>query len=138
VPHPTNFDNYDINDLEDLIEDIEIAELKNMMEAQVKRWEENSKRNEEYLKEIMREREKQMEEVEEFLKKHLEPIESIKNVKEELIIQKSMIESLKKMIFEFLIRMENLLNNREMQNRDNSVDKPMEEVKSEPSRLGFF
>jgi DNA repair exonuclease SbcCD ATPase subunit len=134
VPNPTNFDAYDIN----YLENIEIDELKSIMEAQVKRWEENSKRNEEYLKEIKREREKQMEEVEEFLKKHLEPIESIKNVKDELITQKSMIESLKKMIFEFLTRMENLLNSREMQNRDNSVDKPMEEVKSEPSRLGFF
>lgn len=134
MPNPTNFDAYDINDLED----IEIAELKSMMEAQVKRWEENSKRNEEYLKEIRREREKQMEEVEEFLKKHLEPIESIKNVKDELITQKSMIESLKKMIFEFLTRMENLLNSREIHNRDNSVDKPMEEVKNEPRRLGFF
>jgi len=138
VANPINFDAYDIAVNDDDLEDIEIVELKIRFEVQRKRWEEDIKRNEEYLKEIRREREKKMEEVEEFLKKHLEPMESIKNVKDELITQKSIIESLKKMIFELLTRMENLLNSREMQNRDNSVNKPMEEVKSEPSRLGFF
>lgn len=138
MANPINFDAYDIAVNDDDLEDIEIVELKIRFEVQRKRWEEDIKRNEEYLKEIRREREKKMEEVEEFLKKHLEPMESIKNVKDELITQKSIIESLKKMIFELLTRMENLLNSREMQNRDNSVNKPMEEVKSEPSRLGFF
>jgi hypothetical protein len=67
----------------------------------------------------------------------IDSLDYVKNVKNELIAQKTVIKSLQEMIFELLKRIENLLNNKEVQNRDNSVNIQMEEI-TEPRRLGFF
>jgi septal ring factor EnvC (AmiA/AmiB activator) len=130
------------------IENIIIDELINegILKKEDKRSEENDKRREEnrkYREEFDTRMEEGQKRMEKLLKKYdktdkeIINVNEIKIIKHELITQKTVIESLQKMIFELLKRIENLLNNKEVQNSDNSVNIQMEEI-TKPRQLGFF
>ena len=146
--------------IDELINEGILKKNEGILKKEDKRSEENDKPREENIKhreefdklreENRKDREefdKKMEEgqrrMEKLLKKYdktdeeIITVNEIKIIKHELIAQKTVIESLQKIIFELLKRIENLLNNKEVQNSDNSVNIQMEEI-TEPRRLGFF
>jgi hypothetical protein len=132
--------------IDELINEGILKKNEGILKKEDKRSEENDKPREENRKH-REEFDKKMEEgqkrIEKLLKKYdktdkeIITVNEIKIIKHELIAQKTVIESLQEMIFELLKRIENLLNNKEVQNRDNSVNIQMEEI-TEPRRLGFF